>query len=71
MMEELDIMKRILSQSVAGNNTHVHDANNEIQIHPQVSVGDYSIPYENSVHEADNIEEEDVLMQELMEAQEI
>ena len=51
MMQELDNMKRMISQSFAGNTTYVPNANNEIQIHPQVSVGDYSIPYDNSVHD--------------------
>ncbi|KAI4964855.1 hypothetical protein ZWY2020_058102, partial [Hordeum vulgare] len=53
------------------------DIDTAIEEHPelleksinQVSVGDYSDALENSVHDVDNSAEEDVLMQELMEAQ--
>jgi hypothetical protein len=64
MMEEMAEMRRMLSQSIAGNNNTLHFDD----IQPEASVGEYSTA-DHSLHDVDNIGEEEVVMQELREAQ--
>ncbi|CAM0911417.1 unnamed protein product [Alopecurus aequalis] len=65
MMEEIANLRRMVSQSNAGNNVIMHTC----EIQPEDSVGEYSTA-DQSLHDAHNIGEEDVVMQELKEAQE-
>ncbi|KAM0843415.1 hypothetical protein ACQ4PT_057719 [Festuca glaucescens] len=64
LMAEMAEMRSMLSQSIAGNKNFMHTS----EIQPEDSVGEYSTA-DQSVHDVDSIGEEEVVMQELREAQ--
>ncbi|XP_051184785.1 uncharacterized protein [Lolium perenne] len=64
LMAEMAEMRSMLSQSIAGNKNFMHTS----AIQPEASVGEYSTS-DQSVHDVDSIGEEEVMMQELREAQ--
>ncbi|XP_051212377.1 uncharacterized protein [Lolium perenne] len=64
LMAEMAEMRSMLSQSIAGNKNFMHTS----AIQPEESVGEYSTS-DQSVHDVDSIGEEEVVMQELREAQ--